>query len=245
MPRVFIPTHQIHGSVITIDDARQIHHLRDVLRLKMGDGIICCDSPGTEHRGLIRFESKDRLEVELQGSSLVAKQSVSIWLAAALIKANRFDWLVQKATELGVSRISPLVTRYTVIRLRQEQARSKCARWQRIAQEAAKQCGRKTLPIVDVPEPMGRLLEQTKQSPLVLIPTLVKEAIPLSEVLKSSGAAREVVVFIGPEGDFSEEELRLARSFGARPVSLGSLTLRSETAAVAAVAILQYSLGGL
>ena len=121
----------------------------------------------------------------------------------------------------------------------------KCARWRRIAQEAAKQCGRATIPTVDVPCRFEDVLPRLDQAPLILIPTLAVDTQPLSEVLHAHRGANAVVALIGPEGDFSRREVEAAVARGAQPVSLGRLTLRSETAAVATLAVLRYASGGL
>jgi 16S rRNA (uracil1498-N3)-methyltransferase len=167
-------------------------------------------------------------------------------LAPGLLKGERFDWLLQKATELGVSRIFPMVTRHAVVKLPTSMDSAKTVRWHRIINEAAMQCGRRTLPSLEPPQPFETALEQIARATLVLIPTLAVTTIPLRDVLARVPSDRlhggSVAVLIGPEGDFAPEEIARAERMGARPVSLGPLTLRSETAALAAVALLTYAL---
>ncbi|MBI4323613.1 MAG: 16S rRNA (uracil(1498)-N(3))-methyltransferase [Candidatus Omnitrophica bacterium] len=243
-PRFFIPPSQIHGSTVTLDDPRQIHHLRDVLRLGLGDQIMAFDGQGSQWLGTIARAGARRVVIRLdQHRDAPVERAVSIWLGQALLKADRFEWIVQKATELGVATLSPLVTRHTVVRLSSEQAISRRQRWQRIATEAAKQCQRATIPVIHPPQSLEALLRRTQRSSLILIPTLSVTTIPLQDVLPGRQAAQEVVALIGPEGDFSPEEVALAEKFGARPVSLGPRTLRAETAAIALLAILQHVLG--
>jgi 16S rRNA (uracil1498-N3)-methyltransferase len=164
-------------------------------------------------------------------------------LAQALIKPERFEWVVQKATELGVDRVMPVVTARTVVRLGPDQAKHKVARWQRIAREAAKQCGRAKVLRIDTAQPFDQFAPALARYPGVLMPTLLVRAIPLKEGLESIKEMASVMALIGPEGDFTRDEVALAQRYGARPVSLGHLTLRSETAAIAMLAILQHTLG--
>ncbi|MBI3323429.1 MAG: 16S rRNA (uracil(1498)-N(3))-methyltransferase [Candidatus Omnitrophica bacterium] len=223
-----------------------------MLRLGVGDRILCCDGAGAEYVGTIARAHRRGLTVAVERrldpstpppGGVAQGRGLMVWLAQGLPKAGRFEWIVQKATELGVARVSPLLTRHSVIRLGAEQGRAKHARWKRIAQEAAEQCRRSTVPIIDPPQPFEPFIRMLARAELVLIPTLAVTAIPLSEALKEARGVRDVLVLIGPEGDFSREEVALAQHHGARPVSLGALTLRTETAAVAMLAILDYAFG--
>ena len=242
MHRFFIPPECVQGSTATLDDPAQLHHLRQVLRLTVGNRIVCFDGQGRAYHGTIRRHTPTSCVIELGEPIVRAQTTVTLWLAPALLKAERFDWLVQKATELGVWRLSPLITRHTIVRLTPEQRRSKHSRWQRIAREAAKQSQRSTLPVVDEPQPFDAFVPSLAGAPLVMIPTLAVTAIPLREVLKTVTPNRQAAVLIGPEGDFTHAEVALAERYGARPVSLGPLTLRAETAALASLAMLQYAL---
>lgn len=234
----------MRGSVITIDHAATLHHLRDVLRLGPGDRILCCDGTGAEYVGTITREHRRGLTVAVERRlDASARRGLMVWLAQGLPKPGRFEWIVQKATELGAGRLSPLLTRHSVIRFGAEQGRAKHARWERIAREAARQCRRPTVPVIDLPQPFESFIRSQARAELVLMPTLAVTAIPLSEALKESRGVREALVLIGPEGDFSREEVALAQAHGARPVSLGGLTLRTETAAIAMLAILDYVFG--
>ncbi len=230
--------------MVALDDPQQIHHLRDVLRLGVGDQVMAFNGQGSQWLGTIVRVSARRVVIQLeQQRDRPVERAVSVWLGQALLKADRFEWVVQKATELGVAALSPLVTRHTVVRLSSEQAIARRQRWQRIATEAAKQCQRATIPVIHPPQSLEAFLRRTQRPALILIPTLSVTAIPLQDVLAAHQAAQEVVALIGPEGDFSPEEVALAETFGARPVSLGPRTLRAETAAIALLAILQHVLG--
>ena len=256
MHRVLVSPPQLLDSTITLDDPAQTHHLRDVLRLRTGDRVVCFDGEGHECAGVIVAQRREQVVIELTASTREIREGATIWLAQSLLKGERFEWVIQKATELGVSRLSPLVTQHTVIRITEGQAQKKHERWQRLAQEAAKQCQRATIPAIDPPATLEHLLPRMEPLALVLMPTLASTTIPLDEALKGQtlralrpigpeADAREVALLIGPEGDFSREEVVLAQAYGARPVSLGRLTLRAETAALAALSMIKYALGDL
>ncbi len=242
MHRVLIDPRHVSGSTITVDDPKALHHLRVVLRLKRGGRVVCFDGQGGEYRGTIRQLSSRRATVSIGRQERRSSPALSIWLIQSLIKRDRFDWVVQKATELGVARLSPVVTQRTVVRISEEQRPYKHRRWCRIAEEAAKQCGRSTLPIIDSPQAFASLLPSLDGVPLVLIPTLAVATKPLRDVLTKAHHPSEIAVLIGPEGDFTYEEVRQAQARKAQPVSLGQLTLRTETASLATIAILRYVL---
>lgn len=239
--RFFVPPSHIRGSTITLDDPAQLHHLRDVLRLGPGDRVACFDGQGSEWIGTISQTGPKRSMIRIE-QHRIETPGVRIWIAPAMLKADHFEWLIQKVTELGVARLSPLTTTHTVIRLSEDQARTRLARWKRIALEAAKQCQRSTIPVIDPVQSLEPFLRQAEPHALILMPTLAVTAIPLCEVLPDRRAGAGVAVLIGPEGDFTAEEVALAERVGARPVSLGPLILRAETAAIAVTAMLQYAL---
>lgn len=229
---------------MTIGRPEEVHHLRDVLRLGKGDRVACFDGTGMEYVGVIARPTRHAVIVQIEQRLDRSVSPLTVWLAQGLSKTSKtFEWVIQKATELGVARISPLLSRHVVVRLTPDQGRVKMGRWQRIAQEAAKQCQRTTVPTVDPPQPFEAFLRQATRQHLILMPTLAVTAVPLSEALKEHRAARSILVLIGPEGDFSPEEVALAQAHGARPVSLGILTLRTETAAIAVLAVLRYAFG--
>jgi len=240
--RILVDPRNITGSTAVLDDPKQLHHLRRVLRLKAGDRVCCFDGQGAEYAGTISHLTQAQMTVRLDQRLAAGARGRIVWLAPGLIKSPRFDWLIQKATELGVSRLSPIVTERTVIRLTDTQGRQKRERWRRLAEAASKQCGRADVPSIDPPQSFHALLPLLGRVPLVLIPTLEVAARPFRDMLEGSRAAGDVAVLIGPEGDFSPAEVAAAVKTGAQPVSLGRLTLRSETAALACLAILSCTL---
>lgn len=238
--RVHLPIQAIQGARAFLTNPQVVHYLLQVRRLGVGDALVGFDGLGTIYDGRIETISPTQVTIRLIGQRHDDVGGLRLTLAQALIKGSRFDWAVQKATELGVTTIVPLVTQHTVVRPtgRHDQKR---LRWQRIATAAAQQCGRTHLPDVTAPLAFETFVSTLAPSQLALIPTLAVSTRPLRRVLQERAGVRDVVMLIGPEGDFSAEEVRVAQRYGAHPVSLGPLTLRAETAALAMLAILQYA----
>ena len=218
---------------LTADEAR---HLREVLRLKPGDGVSVFDGAGKEFRARVAQARRDFAELDLDEEIQPARPEspLQITLAVALLKGEKFDLVVQKATELGVTKIVPLMTRFADIKLRDESDASKrVARWQRIALEAAKQSGRAVVPDVTLPVSLALLLDGS------CILFSEKGGHGLTEV------PNPITAIIGSEGGWSDEELDEARAAGAHIVTLGGRILRAETAAIAFTALLQHRFGDL
>lgn len=219
---------------LTADEAR---HLREVLRLKPGDEVSVFNGAGKEFRGRVSQARREFAELELDEEIEPPRPEspLQITLAVALLKGEKFDLVVQKATELGVNKFVPLITRYADIRLRDESDASKrVARWQRIALEAAKQSGRAVVPEVSLPKPFPSILK----NPCLLFSE--KEGHELTPI-----ETDEVTAIVGSEGGWSEEELEQARDAGVQIVTLGGRILRAETAAITAAVLLQHRFGDL
>ena len=220
---------------LTADEAR---HLREVLRLKPGDEVSVFDGEGKEFRAQMISARREFAELELGEEIATARPEspLQLTLAVALLKGEKFDFVVQKATELGVNKIVPLITRYADIKLRDESdATKRVARWQRIALEASKQSGRAVVPKVENPTPFESVLK----NPCVLF----------SERGGEHGLERidtdSITAVIGSEGGWSDEELDQARDAHAQIITLGGRILRAETAAITAAALLQHRFGDL
>lgn len=219
---------------LTADEAR---HLREVLRLKPGDEVSVFDGVGKEFRARVAQARREFAELELDEEIEPARPEspLHITLAVALLKGEKFDLVVQKATELGVTKIVPLMTRYADIKLRDESDTNKrVARWQRIALEAAKQSGRGIVPEVTTPVSFGSVLENT----CVLFSEKGGHGLPQIDT-------DTVTAIVGSEGGWADEELDRARAAGAQIVTLGGRILRAETAAITAAALLQHRFGDL
>jgi 16S rRNA (uracil1498-N3)-methyltransferase len=232
---------------------RESHYVRNVLRLRRGDAVILMDGQGAEGYGEVRRLDEECVAVELTefGRAAAQESDLHLTLVLALPRGQRWDVALQKATELGVSRVWPVYTRRTQLRVPAEKVGERVERWQRIAQEAARQSGRAIAPQICVPEPLGTVLDalsHEKEIDLQLV-AYVEAAGHASEAgledLLSSSRARNVVLLVGPEGGFDPAEIDLCAQYGFHAVSLGPRTLRCETAAIVMVALVQYRLGDL
>jgi 16S rRNA (uracil1498-N3)-methyltransferase len=157
------------------------------------------------------------------------------------------DLIVQKAVEIGAAEITPILSARTVVRLDEESASAKQSKWQTIAIEAAKQCGQNWLPQVQVPQTMSQFFQQSRRFDLQLIGSLQSDAVHLKKILQEYSSEHgdrpaSVLMLVGPEGDFTPAELSLARSHGCRPITLGPIVLRVETASIYCLSILSYEL---
>lgn len=227
---------------LAADEAR---HLRDVLRLKNGDEVFVFDGAGREFRCTVENTKRDSAVLRIDSEVEPAKpeSQLQLNLCVALLKGEKFDLVVQKATELGVTRIVPLITRYADIHLRDENdAGKRVARWQRIALEAAKQSGRASVPEVTLPVPFDSLLAGTKETDVCLMFS-ERGGSGLSEIGRS--APKAITALVGSEGGWSDEEIERARGADFDVVTLGGRILRAETAAITVTALLQHLFGDL
>lgn len=226
-------------------------HLRDVLRLREGDEAYVFDGEGREFACVVAEtggrRERARLEVRGRAEAPSPESPLELTLAVALLKGEKFDLVVQKATELGVSRVSPVLTKRADVRPRDAEGGSKrVERWRRLALEAAKQSGRARVPAVDTPVDFGDVLKAPPShgSPRVLFAE--RGGVGLDALSAASAPrARAVVALVGPEGGWDDEEIELSRAHGWSVVTLGGRTLRAETAAVVVCALLQNLFGDL
>lgn len=244
MHRVLIPPEAAQGGIVTIREPRTVHHLLRVLRVKAGEPLECIDGQGRRYAGVVTQRASQHLTVSVTRMTKEPGACLEITLAQALIEPARFEWALQKSTELGVTRLIPMLTHRTLVRPGSAPGPSRLSRWRRIIESASTQCGRAALPILEEPQRFQAVVASC-QGRLGLLPTLVGSAETLQRALGGVRPGQDVVLLIGPEGDFTDEEVALAVEGGLRPVRLGALTLRSETAAVAALALLQHAAGVL
>jgi 16S rRNA (uracil1498-N3)-methyltransferase len=225
------------APALTGDEAR---HASQVLRMRAGDPLVVFDGQGRRAAAEILSVSRDRVPLKLGAVMPSRPPQPVITLAQAIPKGKNMDLIVQKAVELGVAIIQPLVTRHTII----QPGDGKSAKWRRNALEACKQCGQDTLP--DIPEPTSFadwLPTQTAVPGLKLIASLAAGAHPLRKILKNHPDPTAVTLLIGPEGDFSSEETAASLTAGFLPVSLGDIVLRVETATLFCLSALRYEFG--
>ena len=245
MARFFLSRSSIRGRRGTVVGA-ELEHLRRVLRLRPGDHLIAFDDTGWEHEAVIRALHEEQGELEILRSYQAGRESpLVVTLGVALTKGGKMDYVVEKATELGVQTIAPFVSRYTVPKLDDRKAIQRVARWQKIALSAAKQCGRTCLPAI-LPVCDYRDLITNRASGALKLLFWEKEAEQtLKQVHAKEPRVPSVCVVIGPEGGFSVEEAELARAQGYSTVHLGRRVLRAETAVVVALSLAQYLWGDL
>jgi 16S rRNA (uracil1498-N3)-methyltransferase len=242
MHRFYVPQ-KITGNTASITDAEQLHHMRDVLRLKAGDEVMAFDIEGNEY--LCRIEALDRKQAVLAVKSRkpAIQKKMKIVIACAIPKKSRMDDIIDKLTQLGVDTIIPLDTERVVVKLDENNpsAGGRLGRWKKIARSAAEQSQRNTLPCVSPIMNLQEVLNRSQDYKLKLISTLVGESRTIKEALPESGTAN-VLVLIGPEGDFTAAEIEQAIEAGFIPVSLGDTVLRVETAAIAIASYLKFAL---
>lgn len=242
--RFFAPPERIAASAIILD-ADEAHHLARVLRLPPGARVWVLDGVGREYECEIARIGNQEVELKISARVTAPVESpLRIELAQGLAKGDKFDWIVQKATELGVTRIVPLRTTHSEVRRVEERAGKKVGRWERISLEAVKQCGRCQL--VEIAEPAA-WTDYAAGAPADL--NLIFSERGGRRLAQIAADARlpvsSVRLAVGPEGGWSEREVDLGAENNWTPVHLGARVLRTETAAVAAVAIIQHLFGDL
>jgi 16S rRNA (uracil1498-N3)-methyltransferase len=229
-----------NGSAILSAD--QAHHLRDVLRLRQGDAVEVFDGDGHGYWGSVDLHGNDVRIRDIKPLNATAPEILRLILAPALIKSEKFEWGLQKATELGVETIVPLKTKYSKIRLLNDRLDARMSRWQRIIMEACKQSGRLKMPRIEKPMDLHELLSSREYQEYTKL-LLYEKA---SQVWDGSPLlSNKVILCVGPEGGWDAEEIQTASREGCRVFGLGTRILRAETAALAMLSILQYQFGDL
>ncbi|HVU06907.1 MAG TPA: RsmE family RNA methyltransferase [Verrucomicrobiae bacterium] len=246
MHRFYLPPENCNGNAIRLD-GREAHHALHVLRLKCGDEIVVLDGAGNEFFCEVEKITRDSISLRVTKKIPVPALPCSITLLVAIPKGKIIESIIQKSVELGARRIVPLLTERVVTQLDNESAESKREKWRQVAIEAIKQCGAAWLPEIETPVTIEKFLARKEPFDLSLVGSLQKERRHPREVFhkfeKNNGQLpKNAAVWIGPEGDFTLDELRAIENSGAHPISLGNLTLRVETAAIYCLSILNYEL---
>jgi 16S rRNA (uracil1498-N3)-methyltransferase len=237
-PRFFISSEQAAGSRITIT-GEDVRHIVSVLRMKPGETLLLCDGKGAEYTVKIVQAGKLEISTEIVSQSRRDIRSPLIILGQGLPKSDKMDFIVQKATELGVTEIIPLKTERTIVKVKDEGKR--VVRWQKIAREAAMQSNRVDIPVIGEIASFKAFL-RTLNPELRTLRLLPWEegTQPIKEVLRAHVDVKKIIVLIGPEGGFSASEAEAAKEKGFHLVSLGLNILRTETAAVATLSMILY-----
>ncbi|HXY61881.1 MAG TPA: 16S rRNA (uracil(1498)-N(3))-methyltransferase [Nitrospirota bacterium] len=238
LPRFFISPDHVAGPIVTVsgDDVR---HIATVLRIKAGGELLLCDGQGTEYRVKILHIDKSSIKTEIVNIATREIRSPRITLGQGLPKSHKMDLIVQKVTELDVAEIVPLVTERTIVKVRDDVKR--ITRWQKICREAAMQSDRIDIPYVHGVQSFHEYLSSLvpHSSALNLLPWEAGTK-HIKYILRENGGVKKIVVLIGPEGGFSREEAELAAAKGFHLISLGPNILRTETAAIAVLSMLEY-----
>jgi 16S rRNA (uracil1498-N3)-methyltransferase len=228
--------------------ATDVHHLSHVLRLMPGDRVIVADPRGREAEATLVLVTADSVTADVD-APILRPRAPRIVLAPGLSRRERMEMTIQKATEIGVEEIWPIVTERCVVRLDDERAERRTQRWRRIAEEAAKQSQRAEVPVVREPMTISELASESGRFDIVLVPweEETSEGPGIGQVLDEAGATPEttVLLVIGPEGGLTAQEIDALSAMGAGVVTLGSTVLRTETAAIVALALTAYELGAL
>ena len=250
MHRFFVPAELLanlaaaNNSLITLPD-KLAHQVRDVLRLGSGEQLVLLDNSGDEVLASVVKSNRAGVEVQvLERRAGKSESPVRIILCQGLLKSVRFEWVLEKGTELGVAAFAPILCRRSMAGL-EDTGPSRLQRWQRIIQEAAEQCGRSRLPELWPIRPLIHALNDIPPSALALMPWEEEHGQTLHATLASApnpGNSQPitVVLFIGPEGGLMAGEVTLAQRYGVQVVTLGQRILRAETAALTAVANIMY-----
>ena len=240
--RLFVSGALINGAEIEVDGDRA-RYLGKVLRARVGDPISVFNGEGPEWPASITRISKTTVGLQLGDSFEAGTESpLKIHLVQGISRGDRMDFVVQKATELGVKRITPVLTEYGVVKLKADRAERRREHWQKIANSACEQSGRTRLPLIDTPLPMKNWFgakPENVDAELILVPGAV------TRLAETVAPATKVCVMIGPEGGFSDSEYQDAEVSGFTAVSLGPRILRTESAAIATLAVLQSLWGDL
>lgn len=244
MYRFYISPGQVSGKEIRITGG-DVNHIKNVLRLEPGDWIVACDGSGVDYVSRIDALRPDEVlltveKIQDTGTELPAQ----ITLFQGMPKKDKLELIIQKAVELGVYEIVPVLTKRCVVRLTEEKKiKKRLERWQAIAEAAAKQCDRGIIPVVHTPVSMAEAFDMARSLEYNMIPYELQEGIWESrQVVEEAAGCSSIGIFIGPEGGLEPEEVEQAMAIGAKPITLGKRILRTETAGMALLSILMFQM---
>jgi 16S rRNA (uracil1498-N3)-methyltransferase len=245
MPVLFVSPECIDQQTIVVTGDVLVH-LRDSLRITVGETLWLNNGLAVRYRVEITDVSRRAVTARvLETIQEPPRQTPRLVLGQSLLKGEKMDWVIQKATELGVSEIVPIESQHSVVQLKADRVNHQLARWQRIALEAAQQSEQWRIPTVATPQSLSALLTSLATGTLTLMLAERREGKSLQTVTLPQDARGSILVLIGPEGGWSQEEAQIDEQAGIQPITLGEHILRAETAAIAAISILQSRLGTL
>jgi 16S rRNA (uracil1498-N3)-methyltransferase len=243
MHRFFVSPDSLHGERIILS-GQQAHQIRDVLRMKSGDKIIVLDNTGYEYTvSLTEIERQKIIGNVINKTKSEGEPKIQITLFQSLLAREKFEWVLQKCTEVGICRFVPVVTQRSIVRRIESVTANKISRWKRIITEAAEQSGRGRVPTLEEPHNFSDVLSGLDNFDCSLLGSAQIDTPDLREIIKAKGSEKiNIALFVGPEGGFSGKEITDATGRGAKAFSLGKRVLRTETAAVVASALILYEL---
>ena len=241
MHRFHVPPGTANSAEVILSP-EESHHAMRVLRLGPGDAVTLLDGAGVEARGSVLTADKRAVRVTVRERIVHPPLPCAVTLLQALPKGRLMDSIVEKATELGAARIVPLLTEHTISRPDEDHAASKLEKWRATALEAVKQCGNPWLPRIEAPVPFADFLRRKERFDLALVASLHPGARSMRAVFeefqtREGRRPTSVAVWVGPEGDFTPQEIAALVDSGVQPITLGRLVLRCDTAAVTTLAL--------
>ena len=248
MHRFYLPPDRCHGPTFSLS-GREAHHARHVLRVVPGERVTVLNGAGAVLTCEVVGSRKNELQLTVAEKNEMPPLPCAITLLQAIPRGKIIESIIQKATELGVARIVPLLTERVVTQIASDSASAKAQKWEQIAIEAIKQSGNPWLPRIEVPQSPEAFLDRRENFALPIIASLHDEPRPLREhvevfVRAHRALPKTACVWIGPEGDFTRDEADTIKAAGALPITLGRLVLRVETAATVCLALMNYELNG-
>jgi 16S rRNA (uracil1498-N3)-methyltransferase len=241
--RLFVPLPEPAPPEVTLSGDRR-HYLLHVLRLAEGSSLEVFDGSGRAFDARVASVDADAVRLVL-GEARHAPPARQVHILQGLPKGDKLEWVLQKGTELGATAFHPVATARSVVKLEPRRAEERTARWSKIVEEAARQCRRNDVPTVHVPRPLVEAARSLAQGTTLLVLDEEESAVPLGEAFRSCAPGAPVALVVGPEGGLDRDEVSALRALGARPVTLGRRILRTETAALAALAVLAHLDGEL
>jgi len=246
MHRFYLPPAECQQQPLTLSE-REAHHALNVLRIRPGERVAVLNGAGVEMLCEVQEAGRRAVTLKVVQTHTLARRPYAVTLLQALTKGRTMELIVQKATEIGAHRIVPILSARSVAQIEADDAANRIDKWKATAVEAIKQCGCPWLPSVEPPQTPQAFLARDDKFELSLIASLQGDALHPGAHFQSFLAEcrrrpASVCVWVGPEGDFTPAEINAIRSSGARPITLGPLVLRSETAAIYCLSIINYEL---
>jgi len=242
MPKFIVTPENVKEGYVKIK-GNDAFHITRVLRMKKGDKIIVSDGRA-DYQVLLCDLNCNSVMGKIENIKELMETQLDITLLQSIPKSQKMDWIVQKATELGIKKIVPVISERTIVKLDTQKTEKKCRRWQRIAKEAAKQSGRSTIPLIEGVLSFEEALRKGRDADLAIIPWEEEQAVGLKDLIKGK-TYKKIIFCIGPEGGFSRQEVEQAKVNNFKPVTFGPRILRTETAGIFLLSVLMYEIGDM